>query len=82
MDISISEAHNRLSFLLKQVHKGPILINRRGRTVGVLISPEEYEKLSRVGAYLTLLEVSKELAEGPSAAEIYRTSRQELEERS
>ena len=39
MDISIAEAHNRLSWLLKQVNKGPIHITRRGKTVGVLIDP-------------------------------------------
>jgi prevent-host-death family protein len=82
MDISIAEAHNRLSSLLKRVGEGPILITRRGKTVGVLISPEEYEKLSRVGAYLQLVEISRELKEGSSADEIYRASRQELEERS
>ena len=82
MDISIAEAHNHLSSLLKLVGEGPILITRRGKTVGVLISPEEYERLSRVGAYLQLIDVSRELKEGSSADEIYRASRQELEERS
>ena len=82
MDISIAEAHNHLSSLLKRVGEGPILITRRGKTVGVLISPEEYERLSRVGAYLQLIDVSRELKEGSSADEIYRASRQELEERS
>ena len=82
MDISIAEAHNHLSSLLKRVGEGPILITRRGKTVGVLISPEEYERLSRVGAYLQLVDVSRELKEGSSADEIYRASRQELEERS
>ena len=82
MDISIAEAHNHLSSLLKRVSEGPILITRHGKTVGVLISPEEYERLSRIGAYLQLIEISRELKEGSSADEIYRASRQELEERS
>lgn len=82
MDISIAEAHNRLSSLLKQAEKGPIRISWHGKTLGVLLSPGEYEKLRRIGAYITLLEVSRELGEGNSAEEIYRLSRQELEKRS
>ena len=81
MDISIAEAHNHLSSLLKQVDKGPILIRRRGKTVGVLISPEEYENLRQVQAYLKMVNLSHELREsGVSAAELYQASRQELEE--
>jgi hypothetical protein len=47
----------------------------------VLIDPEEYEQLRRVKAYLQLLTVSREVGEGPSADEIYRASREELEAR-
>jgi prevent-host-death family protein len=79
MDITIAEAHNHLSALLKRVGEGPILITRHGKTVGVLISPEEYETLKRVGAYLQLIEIAREVKEGDSADEIYRASRQELE---
>lgn len=81
MDISIAEAHNRLSSLLKQVEKGPVKITRRGKTVGVIIGPEEYERLRRVEAYLNLLDISREVGEGPGADELYRASRQELEQR-
>jgi prevent-host-death family protein len=82
MDISIAEAHNHLSSLLKQVAKGPVVITRRGKAVGVIIDPEEYEKLLRVSAYLQLLDISHELGEGLGSDEIYRASRQELEDRS
>jgi prevent-host-death family protein len=82
MDISIAEAHNHLSSLIKQVKKGPVFITRRGKAVGVIIDPEEYERLRRVSAYLQLLDISHELGEGPGADEIYRASRQELEDRS
>jgi prevent-host-death family protein len=79
MDISIAEAHNHLSALLKQVEKGPIHITRRGKTVGVLVSPEEFESLSQVKAYIQMLNLSHELRESLTAAEVYRASRQELE---
>ncbi len=81
ISIPIAEAHNRLSALLKKVQKDPILLTRRGKAVGVLIDPEEYEQLRRVKAYLQLLTISRELKEGPSAEEIYRASRDELEQR-
>jgi len=82
MDVSIAEAHNHLSALLKRVEHGPVLISRRGKTVGVLISIEEYEKLRQVQAYIELIEVSHELRDGPNADEIYSASRAELEQRS
>ena len=81
MDITVAEAHNRLSHWLKQVRTNPIVIKRRGKAIGVLIDPEEYDRLRRVAAYLQLLDISHELAEAPNADEIYRASRQELEER-
>jgi prevent-host-death family protein len=81
MNISIAEAHNRLSHWLKQVRKSPVIITRRGKAVGVIIDPEEFEKLRRVGAYLQLLEISRELGTGTGADEIQIASRQELEER-
>ena len=81
MNISIAEAHNRLSHWLKQVQKSPVIITRRGKAVGVLIDPEEYDKLRRVKAYLQLITISREIGKGVSAEEIYRASRQELEER-
>ena len=80
MDISIAEAHNHLSSLLKQVENGPISMTRRGKTVGVIISPAEYESLRQVRAYLQMLNLSHELHESASAQELYRLSRQELEQ--
>jgi prevent-host-death family protein len=81
MDISIAEAHNRLSAVIKQVSKGPIHITRRGKTIGVIISPEEYERLRQVQAYLQMTSISKALHDsGLSAAELYQASRQELED--
>ncbi len=80
MDISIAEAHNHLSSLLKLVSQGPIHITRRGRTVGVLISPEEYDSLNQVRSFFDNLESSKELREsGITAKELYQASREELE---
>jgi prevent-host-death family protein len=79
MDISIAEAHNHLSSLLRKIDEGPIRITRRGKTVGVIISPEEYENLRQVRAYIQMVNLSHELRDSVSAKEIYRASREELE---
>jgi prevent-host-death family protein len=80
--ISVAEAHNRLSRWLKKVQDEPITITRRGKPVGVIISPEEYEQLRRVQAYLQMLRLSGKLSKsGVTASELIRASREELEER-
>lgn len=82
MFISITEAHNRLSKLLAQIQDGPMTITRRGKPVGIIVSPEEYDRLSQVQAYLQVLRLSHALRDrGVTADELYRASRAELEER-
>lgn len=82
MQVSIAETHNRLSKLLKEVDNGPITITKRGQPVGVLISPEAYEQVQRVQAYLQLVHLSKELRNsGETAVSLATASREELEER-
>ncbi len=81
MDISIAQAHNRLSDLLKKLKDGPITITRHGKPVGVIITPEEYENLRQVQAYLKVVSLAHSLSEsGVSAQDLYRASRDELEE--
>jgi prevent-host-death family protein len=83
IDVPIAEAHNRLSALLKKVQKGPIMLTRRGKPVGVILSPEEYDRLRQFEALSHVLQLSRSLREsGVSAADLYRTSRDELEGRS
>lgn len=83
MDISIAEAHNRLSHWLKQVEQGRVVrITRRGKPIGVIIGPEEYERLSQIQAYLEMINISRVLRESDlSASELYRAGRDELEQR-
>ena len=64
MRIPAAEARRDLSRLLRQVKEGPIAITRRGKPVGVLITPEEYRELRRAWAYLKTLRLSQDLAEG------------------
>jgi prevent-host-death family protein len=80
--VSITEVHNRLSYWLKKVPEQPVTITRHGEPVGVLISPEEYERLRQVQAYLEMLRLSRSLHDsGITADELYRASREELEAR-
>jgi prevent-host-death family protein len=82
MQISISEAHNHLSRLLDRIEDEPVTITRRGKPVGVIVSPQEYRCLSQVKAYLQMLCLSRSLSEsGVNAAELFDTSRKELEKR-
>ncbi|MDX9829981.1 MAG: type II toxin-antitoxin system Phd/YefM family antitoxin [Anaerolineae bacterium] len=82
MLVSITEAHNRLSHWLEKVPDQPIMITRRGKTVGVLVSPEEYERLRQVQAYLQMLRLSRSLEDADvTARELFVASRDELERR-
>jgi prevent-host-death family protein len=82
MDISVSQAHNRLSQLLRDAQEKPITITRRGEPIGVLISHDEYERLSEVKAYLQILRLSQQFEDrGVTAEELARSSRDELEAR-
>ncbi|KAF0108285.1 MAG: hypothetical protein FD146_859 [Anaerolineaceae bacterium] len=80
INVPIAEAHNRLSSLLKKVQKGPILLTRRGKAVGVILSPEEFERLHQFEAYNSIVRLSHTLREsGVTASELYQASRRELE---
>ena len=80
--ITVAEAHNRLSRWLDRVKNGAITITRRGKPVGVIVDPEEYEGLRRVQGYLQMLRLSRTLADRDvTAAELFEASREELEER-
>jgi len=82
MLVSFADVHNRLSYWLKKVPERPVTITRRGKPVGVLVSPEEYERLRQVQAYLEILQLSHSLQDsGLTADELFESSRDELEAR-
>lgn len=43
--ISATDAKNRFGELLEQSRKGPVHVQKNGRDVAVVISPEEFERL-------------------------------------
>lgn len=82
MEVTITEVHNRLSHWLKKVPERPITLTQRGKPVGVLVSPEEYERLRQVRAYLEMLRLSQALKDSElTATELHEASRAELEAR-
>jgi len=82
MWISVAEAHSRLSRWLQQVQEGAITITRRGKPVGVIVSPEEYQRLRQVQAYLEMLRLSRSLRDsGVTGDELFQATREELEGR-
>jgi antitoxin (DNA-binding transcriptional repressor) of toxin-antitoxin stability system len=59
-----------------------VVITRRGRPVGVLVTHAEYENLRRPRAWMQMVHLSQELDQnGVTATELFRWSRDELEER-
>jgi prevent-host-death family protein len=82
MSISVTEIHNRLSYWLEKVPEQPVTITRHGKAVGVLIAPDEYERLRQVQAYLEMLRLARSLEEsGVTTDELSQASREELEAR-
>ena len=84
VQVSVAEAHSHLSRWLKKVKTTPVTITNRGKPVGIIISPEKYEQMRRIEAYLRMLQLAKTFREeeiGVTAKELYATSREELEGR-
>jgi prevent-host-death family protein len=82
MQISVAEARNNLSNWLKKVEDKPVVITRRGKPIGALISYVEYEDLRRVRAFLQMMHLSQSLSQsGVTATQLFQWSRDELEKR-
>jgi len=82
MSVPIARVKGRLSDLIRQAHREPVVITRRGRPDAVLLSFEEYERLRRLRAYLTMIHLSRELQDAQvTATDLHEAARQELEDR-
>ena len=80
MEISIAEAKKGFSSLIKQAHREPVVVTRRGQPDVVILGFEEYRRLRRLRAYLRMLWLSQQLqGAGVTATELQQASRQELE---
>lgn len=80
--MSVSEAKRDFTSVLKTVQEGEAtIITRRGKPVGVMMDFQEFQKLRKLAAYNSLLQLSQDLSDcGTTATELYQQSRRELEE--
>lgn len=82
--VSVAEAKRDLTKLLREAAEKQmeIVVTRRGEPYMIIMRYEDYERLSRIRAYLDMVRISQELkGSGISATEIYEESRRQLEER-
>ena len=81
-EVSVSEANKDFTSILKSVQEGETaIITRRGKPVGAMMDFREFQKLRKIGAYNSLLQLSQDLSDcGMTATELYDQSRRELEE--
>ena len=83
MEYPIAVAKSEFSRLVRDAHKEPVIITRRGQPDVVLLAYADYERLRRLQAYQQTLQIAAKLREsGVTASDLYETSRRELEERS
>ena len=80
--MSVSEAKRDFTNLLRTVQEGEAtIITKRGKPVGAIMEFDESQKLRRLAAYNSLLQLSQDLSGcGTTATELYQRSRRELEE--
>ena len=82
MKVSVAEARNDLTKLIKKAEKEEIIVTRHGKPAAVLVSYEEYEQLQRLRAYMSMVRISEKLKNsGLSVTKLVKESRRELEER-
>jgi prevent-host-death family protein len=82
--VSVTEAKRDLTKLLREIEEKQmeIVVTRRGEPYMIIVRYDDYERLSRIRAYLNLARISAKLkGSGLKASEIYEESRRELEER-
>jgi len=82
MEYTIAVAKKEFSQVLRDAHEQPVIITSRGQPDVVVMAFAEYEQIRRLLAYQHMVRLSEQLREsGPTAQDLYTTSRSELEER-
>ncbi|HEY0919337.1 type II toxin-antitoxin system Phd/YefM family antitoxin [Devosia sp.] len=61
--MTATDAKNRFGELLDMARKEPVEVQRNGRTVGVMLSPEQYVKLLEASAGAKVRPIVDELLE-------------------
>ncbi len=82
MKVSIAEAKKDFSGVVRQAHREPVVVTRRGEPDIVILSFKEYTDLRRLRAYLRMLRLSHELQGSEvTVTELQEASRGDLEAR-
>ena len=82
--VSVAEAKKGFSRLVQEAFekKKEIIVTKRGKPVAVILSYDEYERSRRFEGYRKIMAAREHFAEtGIRAADVYRESREQLEER-
>lgn len=83
--VSIAEGKKKFSRLINDTieKKEKIIVTRRGIPVAVIVPYQEYEQSIRIDGYRQIMEARKVFSKaGIEADDVYRESRNELEEKS
>lgn len=82
--ITISEGKKGFTSIVKEsaLNQEEIVITKRGHPVAALLSYKEYLDYKKLRTYLKMLEISTAMKNaGIKAADVYKASKKELEER-
>lgn len=81
-EMSVSDAKRDFTNVVKTVQEGEAtIITKRGKPVGAMMDFQEFQKLRKLAAYNSLLQLSEDLSDcGTTATDLYQQSRRELEE--
>ena len=82
-EISLAEAKDKLSELIREVQAGAtVIITKHHKPAARLVSEDDYQRLQRASAVAGVRSLRRALREsGLAVAEIHEASRRELEER-
>lgn len=81
-EISIADGKKNFTQIFRKLSR-PVTVTRHGEPVGIILSMEEYDRLSRMATLNEILELRKKLPKnGMTASEAYRQSKKMIEDRS
>lgn len=82
LQISIEHMQSQYTQWSSLLQENPVAITEEGAVIGIMMSPEMYNQLRRIRAYLNIVALSHSLEScDVTAEEVYRMSREELETR-
>lgn len=82
LHIALEDIYSQYSQWSGQLQETPVAITDHDVVVGIMLSPDMYNRLCRIQAYFDIVALSRSFRENDvTAQELYRISREELEAR-